>query len=327
MRLQRLMSGVVDTGMCEMMNLIQLRQRAEVSRPAELATYLDRCVAISREEYYAAPPAEDVTEKAGFLSWKSPVEGPFAENNRVGAHLFPGLGGPSAPTVLILHALMSASDAGYRRMASWFNKRGWNAAFPHLPYHYSRVPKGTLNGELAISSHLIRNVEALRQGVMELRQLMELLRQRGSREFGILGTSYGGWTGALLSFVEADFRFIGLVQPIVDTHAAIWKNPSARTLRRQLARSGVGNEVAVKHSHLSSPLHGVPLCGPEKVVIAAGLYDAVSPPDRLVELNEIWIGSRLLLVNQGHFGYRAHAEMLRELDEHNFFGRDSPAAN
>jgi hypothetical protein len=321
MKIQRLMSGMVDAGMCEMMNLIQLRQRREVSRPLVLAEYLERCEGLSRHQYYEAHPAQDVTENGGFLRWRSPVEGPFAENNRAGANLFVGPGGPSAPTVLILHALMSASDVGYRRMASWFNKRGWNAAFPHLPYHYSRVPKGTLNGELAISSHLIRNVESLRQGVIELRQLMELLRQRGSRDFGILGTSYGGWTGALLSFVETDFRFVGLVQPIVDTYAAIWKNPSARTLRHQLIRSGVGSEVSDKHSHLSSPLHGVPLCGSDKVVIAAGLYDSVSPPDRLIELNEIWTGSRLLLVNQGHFGYRAHAEMLRELDEHNFLSR------
>jgi len=216
-----------------------------------------------------------------------------------------------APTALILHALMSASDAGYRRVAAWFNRHGWNAVFPHLPYHYSRRPARSLNGELAITSDLVRNAEGLRQGVVELRQLMALLRTRGTREFGVVGTSYGGWTGALLSFLESDFRFVALVQPIVDVEKAIWQNPGAISMRRSLRALGHRPGATARHAHLLSPLHGVPLA--KNVFVTAGSYDRVSPAADLERLKSLWPGVKLLQVPQGHFGYRALPETLKQI--------------
>src|SRR6266576_3541017 len=69
------------------------------------------------------------------------------------------------------------------------------------------------NGELAITPDLIRNAEGLRQGVIELRQVMDALRAEGCHKFGMLATSYGGWIGALLTLVESDFRFVALMSP------------------------------------------------------------------------------------------------------------------
>ena len=70
-------------------------------------------------------------------------------------------------------------------------------------------------------------------------QLMLTLRQRGCREFGLIGTSYGGWNGALLSFLEADFRFLALIQPIANVENAIWENPGSRSMRRILRAQGI----------------------------------------------------------------------------------------
>jgi pimeloyl-ACP methyl ester carboxylesterase len=216
--------------------------------------------------------------------------------------------------VLLLHALMSANDFGYRKVARWFNDRGWNAAFPHLPFHYSRTPRGYLNGELAISAHLVRNAENLRQGVAELRQLMALLRVRGCREFGLIGTSFGGWNGALLSFLETDFRFLALIQPIVNVEHAIWENPGSRSMRRILRAQGIQPGTIERHLSLTSPLHGRPLCGGERAILTTGLYDTVSPPAELRALHRHWAGSRLLEVRQGHFGHVALRETLEAIE-------------
>ena len=213
-----------------------------------------------------------------------------------------GRRGALGPTVLILHALMSASEIGYLRVARWFNQRGWNTVFPHLPFHYSRRSRGYLNGELAITANLIRNGETLRQGVTELRQLMAMLREGGCTEFGILGTSFGGWNGALLSFLEADFRFVALIQPIVNIEHAIWRNPAARpSMRRLLRARGIQPGDSERHAHLSSPLHGVPLCGADRVVVTAGIYDSVSLARELLNLRNRWAGSRLLEGPAGPF--------------------------
>jgi pimeloyl-ACP methyl ester carboxylesterase len=251
----------------------------------------------------------------GTITWRSPIDTKFPANDTARADLFPCEKGWSAPTILMLHALMSASDAGYRRWAARFNELGWNACFVHLPYHYSRTPFGYWNGELAVTADLIRNAEGLRQGVIELRQLMAALRARGCREFGVLGTSYGGWIGALLATVERDFRFLVLMAPIVNVDHAIWESPAAAFMRHELRRAKIEPALVERHFHLSSPMHGKPLCGADRVLFVAGDYDLIARPRDIEFVQKKWSGSELLCVPQGHFGYRmmrAAFECLKE---------------
>jgi len=65
------------------------------------------------------------------------------------------------------------------------------------------------------------------------------LRERGCTEFGVLGTSYGGWIGALLAMVERDFRFVALMAPIVNVEARDLESPAARFMRRELHRANI----------------------------------------------------------------------------------------
>jgi len=309
----RVAAWAMDNVMYGMMNTLQWRRRGEASTREALEIYLSRASALSREEFYRMPPASRPSIHGGWFEWDSPRPSGHAENDRARVRFYPAKR-PDAPVVLLLHALMSASDTGYRRLAARLNARGWAVAFPHLPYHYSRTPKGTLNGELAITADLVRNAEGLRQGVVELRQLMVLLRNRGVREFALLGTSYGGWTAALLSFLEKDFRFVGLVQPIVNVEKAIWENPGSHSMRRALGRLGHSGGATSRLEHVGSPLHGIPLCDHRRIVVTAGSYDRVSPPEDLRVLTGRWKGARLLEVRQGHFGYRALRETVHALE-------------
>jgi pimeloyl-ACP methyl ester carboxylesterase len=307
---ERPLSWLVDGAMCNMMHVLQWRRRTDTCTKSDLERYIAECAPMSREEFFRMPLAARPSLKKDWITWDSPRPTGHPENDRVRVRFYPA---PErdAPTVLILHALMSASDIGYRRLAAQFNKNGWGVAFPHLPYHYSRTPRRTWNGELAITANLVRNAEGIRQGVIELRQLMALLRTRGTREFAILGTSYGGWTGALLSFVEADFRFVALVQPIVNTEKAVWESPGSAVMRRELRARGHARGNTSGIEHLGSPLHGVPLCNPKSVLITGGLYDRISPIEDLELLTLRWPGSRLLRVRQGHFGYTALRETMK----------------
>jgi pimeloyl-ACP methyl ester carboxylesterase len=192
---------------------------------------------------------------------------------------------------------------------------GWNACFVHLPYHYSRVPPGHWNGELAITADLIRNAEGLRQGVMELRQLLAALRRLGGQDFGVLGTSYGAWIGALLACVEDDLRFVALMAPIVNVEHAIWECPAAMYMRRQLRRAEIKPELVARHYHLSSPGHNQPLCPAERVLFVAGEFDLVARPEHIQELHQRWRGSELLKVPQGHFGYQMMRDTVARLEQ------------
>ena len=150
---------------------------------------------------------------------------------------------------------------------------------------------------------------------MELRQLIAALRAKGCDEFGILGTSYGAWIGALLACVEPDLRFAALMAPIVNVEHAIWESPAAFFMRRELRRANIDPALVARHFHLSSPSHNLPLCGPERVLFVAGEFDLIARADDIVQLHRQWRGSELLLIPQGHFGYRMMRDTVSRLEQ------------
>jgi 1-acyl-sn-glycerol-3-phosphate acyltransferase len=317
----------VDAFLCASINFLHTRHRLNGHSRAEMERYVEECERLTAQQYYASPDGVDVStelstslakalgEGRPTITWNSSIQTSFSENNIAHAEFFECAQGISAPTVFLLHALMSASPIGHRRYAEHFNELGWNACFLHLPYHFSRVPRGYWNGELAITCDLIRNAEGLRQGVIELRQLISALRQHGCRDFGVLATSYGGWVGALLAMVERDLRFVALMAPIVNIEHAIWASPAARLIRRELRRAKIEPSLVARHFHLSSPLHNQPLCDSARVLFVTGEFDSIAPAKQIEAIQRKWRGSELLRVHQGHFGYRMMQETIARLKE------------
>ncbi|PYL51471.1 MAG: hypothetical protein DMF32_00910, partial [Verrucomicrobia bacterium] len=317
-KVRRVRTTAVDSLLCASINWLHRRHPLNGHSRQEMERYLTACERLSPQEYYVLPQviggngASDSTpavngmydSRMATLSWRSPIETAFAANNTARVDFLRTDAWTGAPTVFLLHALMSSSPTGYYRWAERFNELGWNACFVHLPYHFSRVPTGYWNGELAITPDLIRNAEGLRQGVIELRQIMESLRGHGCHEFGVLATSYGGWVGALLTLVESDFRFVALMSPIVNVEHAIWHSPAARRIRRELVQANVGRALVERHFHLSSPLHGRPVCDPTRILFVTGEFDSIAPPAEIEAIHQTWHGSELLHVRQGHFGHR-----------------------
>ncbi len=296
---RRLAATLSDGACCQLINLVQRRLPDHTNSPVELANYLEGCRAVTRQQYYSREPIEELTIVDGWLSARARV---FISNR-----------GWSAPTVFFLHALMSASDFGYRRIAGRFNRNGWNAVLMHLPFHYTRVPAGYVNGALALTSELVRNAETIRQAAMETRQLLDLFRNRGADRFGLIGTSYGGWIGAILLTLEDDFQFAALLQPIVDIEDAIWNSPAASVIRSRLRQHLIEPGVSRQHAHLSCPFHQKPLLDPDRIQVAAGEFDQIVPLKTLQCFAESWGVRNLEIVPQGHFGYVAMNRVLRRV--------------
>ena len=328
-KVARFSAITVDSLLCASINWLHRRHPLNGHSRQEMERYLTACERLSPQQYYVLPQTNgsngDCNSKPTVngmrdgrmttLSWQSPIKTAFAANNTARADFFRtnACGWTGAPTVFLLHALMSSSPTGHHRWAEKFNELGWNACFVHLPYHFSRAPTGYWNGELAITPDLIRNAEGLRQGVIEVRQIMESLREHGCREFAVLATSYGGWVGALLTLVETDFRFVALMSPIVNVEHAIWQSPAARRLRRELVQANVERALVARHFHLSSPLHGRPACDPTRILFVTGEFDSIAPPAEIEAIHQTWRGSELLRVRQGHFGHRMMPETIAHL--------------
>jgi pimeloyl-ACP methyl ester carboxylesterase len=329
--LHRASAKTVDSLLCASINWLHRRHPLNGHSRQEMERYLTQCERLSPQEYYAAPKAIDGNGDSGskptlngvcdsgraIVSWRSPIETAFAANNTARMDFFPTDARiwSEAPTIFLLHSLMSSSPTGYYRWAEKFNQLGWNACFVHLPYHFSRVPAGYWNGELAITPNLVRNAEGLRQSVIELRQIMKSLREHGCHEFGVLATSYGGWIGALLTLVENDFRFVALMSPIINLEHAIWYNPATRRFRRELDHAKVDRALVARHFHLSSPVHGRPMCDPTRILFVTGEFDSIAPSAEIEAIHQTWRGSELLRVRQGHFGYRMMPETIAHLQQ------------
>lgn len=315
---EKSLAHAMDTVMCAMMNRLQWRLRHRACTRETFDAYLDACEPLTPEEFFdpgdTRIPPPTAIDPLVILEWPSPVRSGFAENDTARALWYVGPNGPSAPTAMVFHALLSASDIGYRRLATWFHRHGWNMVFPHLPFHYSRTPRGYRNGALAVTADLPLVAETLRQAVAESRQILTFLREQGCEEFGLLGTSYGGWVSSLLSFVEPAFQFITLIQPIIDVEHVTWESPAAAAIRRIVSANGITPGAAHRHSHLTSPLHGRPLTPTDRITLIGGKYDTVAPSAGLRELANAWSGATFVEVRQGHFGYAALAEAKRRIE-------------
>jgi pimeloyl-ACP methyl ester carboxylesterase len=318
--LRRAAAVTVDLAMCASMNFLQARHRLPAGTRKTMENYVEDCEKLTLSEFYACPLEAGLAgtfddQYGRILTWPSPIRTSFPANDIARVDLFPCSRGWQAPTVLMLHALMSAGDVGYRKWAARFNSLGWNACFLHLPFHYSRVPAGCWNGELAITADLMRNAQGLRQSVIELRQVIAALRKVGGRQFGVLGTSYGGWIGALLAALEKDLCFVALMAPIVNVHHTLWESLAAVSMRRELRRARVEPALVARHFRLSSPIHMEPVTETKRILFVAGDYDLIARPKDVMAIHEKWSGSELLRVPQGHFGYRMMKETVARLEE------------
>lgn len=317
----RLIHAGMDGAMCALMNLSQWRLRRHAVTRERLDDYLRECEEVEATHYYATPsenrtlPPPDWHREGEFLTWTSPLRNEHPENHRARALYFTSDRPGNRPTLILLHALMSASDIGYRRIAARFNARGWNVLFPHLPYHYSRTPRGYANGALTITSDLVRNAEALRQSVIELRQLLGWARENGSPRTALMGTSYGGWVASLtLGLEPVDFAL--LLQPVADVPHATFGSPASTMMSGLLQKNGIHTRDLDRHAHLSSPSARRPLTPADRIIVIGGTHDRLSPPSSLRSLCESWGGARYLEVEQGHFGYRAMNLALKEAEHY-----------
>jgi len=311
----------MDAAMCALMNFSQWRLRRHAVTRERLECYLTECEALEAAQYYATEkenrtfPAPEWHLEGSKLTWNSPLRDDHPENHQAMALFFKSDIQGDRPTLVLLHALMSASDFGYRRIAAGFTARGWNVLFPHLPYHYSRTPKGYANGALTITSDLVRNAEAFRQSVIELRQLLRWARANGSSRTALMGTSYGGWVASLtLGLEPVDFAV--LLQPVADVPHATFGSPASTMMSGLLKKNGIHPHDLSRHAHLSSPAKRQPLTPPDRITVIGCTHDRLSPPESLRSLCESWEGARYLEVNQGHFGYRAMKLALKETERY-----------
>ncbi len=213
------------------------------------------------------------------LQYPSPVETPFEANNTVpGEYYLPeGIGpnDPQRPAVICLHILGGGFEL-VQLVSSSLASRGIPAVWFKLPYYGERRPQGLKEDP---RQNPARFVEALSQGVLDVRRMVDLLATRPEvdpRRIGITGISLGGMLAGTAAGVEPRIHRAALILSGGDVLEIIYH---ARESRR-----------------ISELLRGLPLEDRREVEQTLRSVDPLTHADALRERAQ---DGRVIMINAG----------------------------
>lgn len=261
---------------------------------------------------------EEAREKVSALSssgchqlhFSTPAPCSHDKNNHIWVEFHLGRPIDEAPMFFIQHGWRSVSVRGYHKMCRGLNELGVNAGILHLPYHFSRKPEGSFNGELAITSNVVRSAHALRQAVQEVCWLKDLVKGLGAPHVGLWGTSYGAWISAMAITLDSGFDGALLLEPPVEIEELFWEVPLFSNLQKEFHRKQIPRDSIQDLFKLVTPYHHPLRIPSERVLILGSEHDPIGHPESLRKLNGAWPGSYLEIFPYGHISYKLHTSAV-----------------
>ena len=165
-----------------------------------------------------------------FLRFTSPVRTPYPENNLVNARWFPARG--RRAVVLLPH--WNADAIAYTSLCRVLNWLGIAVLRLSMPYHDIRMPAETRRADYAVSANIGRTLDAVRQGVVDIRCCLDWLEQQGYKQLGIAGTSLGSCYAFIASAHDARIRAAAFNHASTYFADVVWHGQTTRHIREGL---------------------------------------------------------------------------------------------
>ena len=167
---------------------------------------------------------------AEFLRFTSPVHTPHAENNLVNARWFPARG--RRAVVLLPH--WNSDAIAYTSLCRVLNWMGIAVLRLSMPYHDIRMPAEIDRADYAVSANIGRTLDAVRQGVIDIRCCFDWLEQSGYRQLGLIGTSLGSCYAFIAGAHDARIRAAAFNHASTYFADVVWHGQSTRHIREGL---------------------------------------------------------------------------------------------
>lgn len=244
---------------------------------ALLRVYTDPKV-LAEPDQLLAPPSKPPTMRS---RWRRPVRGgmhshlvfdtPYRPVHRLyGAeyrrydnldtvHLFSWTHARPAPaSILVTHGWGVGNKRIHEQefgLQYLFRRLGLDVYFYVMPFHWLRRPTGVrFSGELHPSPNLMRTNEAFIQKVIELRTAMRWIKARNPAPLGMMGSSLGGYTTALLASLEDSLDFAIPVLPPSSLADLFWTASKGDPVLDKVSEMGMTRERFVQAWALHSPM-------------------------------------------------------------------------
>jgi Alpha/beta hydrolase domain containing 18 len=165
---------------------------------------------------------------AEFLRFTSPVRTPFPENNLANARWFPARG--RRAVVLLPH--WNSDAIAYVSLCRVLNLLGIAVLRLSMPYHDIRMPAEIGRADYAVSANIGRTLDAVRQGVIDIRCCLDWLEQRGYSKLGIVGTSLGSCYAFIAGAHDPRVRVAAFNHASTYFADVVWHGQSTRHIRQ-----------------------------------------------------------------------------------------------
>lgn len=144
---------------------------------------------LEESEAAFAPPALGAVQIAGDrISFPTPLPGPVQQNNTVHCRLFEA---KDSKRAVVVAPQWNADARSHVALCRLLQRLGITAVRHCLPYHEGRAPSGMVRADYLVSPNIGRTLQGIRQAVLEQRQIVEFLIERGYRHVALMGTSVG----------------------------------------------------------------------------------------------------------------------------------------
>lgn len=206
-----------------------------------------------------------------------------------------------APAIILIHGWGMGQFAmeELAGRALWLYREGLDVLLATLPFHATRA-EAHLAMPAFPSPDPFRTNETLAQAVLDLRELIALLRQRGTPEVGVSGMSLGGFTTALLATVEPGLAFAVPWIPLASIPELIWRIGQGTPSLDRARAAGLSKARFAAAFAPTTPLARTPRLSGRRMLIVAGRRDRVIPLDHARWLRDHFEGARLVTFAGSH---------------------------
>lgn len=206
-----------------------------------------------------------------------------------------------------LHELEFSISQLYARL-------GLDVYFYVHPFHGERTPSSArFGGQLHPSTDLVRTNEAFIQTCQELRTLLTILGERRGNPTGMMGSSLGGYTSALLASIDPRLAFVVPIMAPASLAALMWDHGDHDPMRAAVEAAGMTRERFHHAWALHSPLTYQPKVPWERRLIVGAGGDALVTPRHVDILWDHWQRPRRFTFFGGHILQVGRRAYIREL--------------
>ena len=303
------------------------RQEQIESDPAKFLTEFNRRIVASSDEFFAyQTPTDFRLEKrevkvfstrevpdpkleqkvkgtyAEFLRFTAPIKTPYPENNLVNARWFPARG--KRAIVLLPH--WNADAIAYVSLCKLLNMMGIAVLRLSMPYHDIRMPAEISRADYAVSANIGRTLDAVRQGVVDVRCCLDWLELQGYSQLGIMGTSLGSCYAFIAAAHEPRIQVAAFNHASTYVADVVWHGQSTRHIRQGI-ESGTDLETLRQSWLAVSPMAYFDKFArwPRKSLIIYAKYDLTFLPelseDVVKEFERHRLNHKVVVLPCGHY--------------------------